>query len=293
MPTPEPLHRTLQSIQFTDAEIKRIAKNAALEADKVMQSLAAKGTTSAAIQSAQVAMAKVNVQMWANVLDATKVGIGDAVWNATEMQALFDERLFAAAGVSQEYWRASMIAKAKVGVDSLISRKQNGITLSQRVYKNQALSKGYVDRAINNGLALGKSAKAIAADVVGFIDPATPGGASYAAMRLGRTEVNNAFHATAVRNYQNTPWVQRVKWSLSGSHPAGKVDECNDYADSVHFKGGEAGEFLAMEVPGKPHPNCLCYVEPVVMDLDQYAKNFKSGQYDQYIEKQMGCFRGA
>lgn len=289
MAAAEPLHRLIQSVQFTDAEIKRIAKNASKEADAIMARLADKEGIGAAVKSSQVAMAKLNAEMWANIADATKVGIGDAVWNATEMQALFDEQLFAKTGMSQVYWRQSMIATAKTGVDSLISRKINGISLSEKVYKNSALSKGIIDKTINNGLALGMNARDIAKSVVGFIDPATPGGASYAAMRLGRTEVANAFHTTAVRRYQQTPWVQVVKWSLSGSHPAGKVDECNDYADSVHFKGGEAGQFLVMEVPGKPHPNCLCYVEPVVMDLDQYIKNFKAGKYDDYINKQMGC----
>ena len=182
-----------------------------------------------------------------------------------------------------------MIATAKTGVDSLISRKVNGISLSQKVYNNQALSKGIIDKTINNGLALGMNARDIAKSVVGFIDPQTPGGASYAAMRLGRTEVANAFHTTAVRRYQQTPWINVVKWSLSGSHPAGLVDDCNDYAEGVHFKGGEPGEFLTMEVPGKPHPQCLCYVEPVVIDLDTYVKNFKAGEYDDYINGQLGC----
>lgn len=282
----EALHRTVQVITFTDNEVKRIAQKASQEAARVMADLDPKSP-----RYAQLAMAKVNVEMWGNIADATKVGIGDAVWNATEMQALFDEKMFGAAGISQQYWRASMIAQAQEGVNSLISRKENGINLSQKVYKNSALSKGKIDDIINNGLLLGKSQREIAKDVVGFINPNVPGGASSAAMRLARTEVNNAFHRTSIRNYQKTPWVEKVKWNLSGSHP--RPDECNEYAESVHHKGWGAGEYRPDEVPEKPHPNCLCYVEPVTMDLEKFAKNFKAGKYDDHISEAMGCHRVA
>jgi hypothetical protein len=291
MAAPEALHRQLLPLQFTDAEIRRIMQNSAKETARIMSVLDKKGTTSAAVRSAQVALSNMNVQMWGAVGDATKVGIGDAVWNATEMQALFDETLFSQAGFSSQYWRQSMMQQAKVGVDSLISRKQNGITLSEAVYKNQAVSKGKISDLINTGLALGKSPAEIAKSVVGYVNPATPGGASYAAMRLGRTEVNNAFHATAVRNYQKTPWIQFVQWELSGSHKM--PDACNDYAESQHVKGQEAGVFRAADVPGKPHPNCLCYVTPVSPSLEQFKKNFDAGKYDSYIDGEVGCYRVA
>ena len=291
MATPEPLHRTLQSVTFTDTEINRIAHNAAREAERIMNQLAKSDTISAKVRSAQIALAKTNAAMWTSVGHATTVGIGDAVWGATEAQALFDESLFAKAGHgTPTWWRASQIATAKEGMDNLISRKQNGFTLSQKVYHNTALSKGWVDDAINTGLALGKSVAEITNDVVGFIDPATPGGASFAAKRLARTEVINAYHATSVRKYQQTPWVERVKWNLSGSHA--KPDQCNEYAEHSHIPGGEAGMFFPFDVPDKPHPNCLCYVTPEVMDLDRFAKNFSAGKYDSYLGD-VGCYRGA
>ncbi len=291
MSAAEPLQRTIQSMAFTDSEIRRIMQNASDETTRIMKTFADKEGIGAAVRSAQVALANMNVQMWGNVGDALTVGVGDAVWNATEMQALFDENLFAQAGFSSRYWRASMMAQAKEGLESVLSRQENGIKLSDKVYKNSALSKGILDSKINTGLALGKSAAEIAADVIGYINPATPGGASYAAMRLGRTEVNNAFHTTSKRHYRETPWINLVQWTLSGSHP--KPDECNEYADSVHVKGQEAGVFHVFEVPDKPHPNCLCYISPVMPDLDTFAKQFKQGKYDDYINKQMGCYRVA
>jgi hypothetical protein len=286
MAIPEGLHRQVNVLTFTDAEIRRVALNASKDASKIMANL-----SPTSVRRAQLAMAKVSAEMWAGVGDATKVGIGDAVYNATEMQSLFDEQLFAKVGFSSQYWRASMIAQSKEGIQSLISRKENGIGLSERVYKNHALTKGWVDDKINNGLLLGKSAREIANDVIGFINPNVPGGASYAAMRLGRSEIQNAFHTTSVNHYKQTPWVETVTWNLSGSHP--KPDECNRYAESEHIQGGDAGQFYPDDVPSKPHPNCLCFVTPDVMSLDAFAKNFKQGQYDNYIDGQMGCYRVA
>lgn len=284
MAVPEGLHRQILPIQFTDAEIKRLLQNATADAASIMSS-------ASSLRSAQIQLAKMNVELWANVESAVKVGIGDAVWNAKEMGALFDEKLFEAAGMSSTYWRASMMETAKQGVDSLISRKQNGITLSSKVYKGEALSKGLVSDAINNGLLLGKSAREIAKDVTKFINPDVPGGVSYAAMRLGRSEVQNAFHTTNLNDYKEKPWIEKVRWFLSGSHS--RPDQCNEYASAQNFASGPAGIYWPDDVPGKPHPNCLCYIEPVMMDLDKYVKQFKQGKFDSYIEDQMGCYRGA
>lgn len=284
MAMPDPLQRQIQSITFSDTEIRRILHLAAVEAKSIINSNASD------VRKAQVALANVSAQMWGGVGDATKVAIGDAVYGATEAQALFDEELFKAAGLGSQYWRASMIAQSREGINSIISRKENGITLSQRVYKNGKSTAAALNGAINAGLLLGKGPREIAADVFKYMDPSTPGGASYAAMRIGRSEVLNAYHTTTINNYKKTPWVDRAQWNLSGSHP--RPDECNEYADAVNGKGWAAGVWRVDAVPAKPHPNCLCYLTPLMMDLDEYAKNFKSGKYDDYIDQQMGCYRG-
>lgn len=175
-----------------------------------------------------------------------------------------------------------MLQQARAGIDSIISRKENGISLSEKVYRNRVVSSGKIDRILNTGLALGKSAREIANDVSGFISPDVPGGVSYASMRLARTELNNAFHTTQRNMMNKNPFVEKAKWELSGSHP--RPDECNEYADQVHIKDGEAGEFWTHDVPNKPHPNCLCYITPVMMDEEQFIQSFKSGAYDSYLD---------
>lgn len=288
---PNPKAQMINSVTLTDTELRYVMRNASAEADRIIRAIGDNGSVGARMRAMQTELAKVNAQMWTNVKDATTVGIGDAFDASAEWQAAYDAHFMRSVGASQPYWRNSMLASSRTGISSYISRKQNGITLSDKVYRNQALSKGYVDRTINNGLILNKTSAEIAADVKKYIDPRTPGGASYAAMRLGRTEVANAYHRSALNRYADTPWIETVKWFLSDSH--GRADECNDYAESSHFPGGAAGEFLVMDVPGLPHPQCLCYVAPVPMDLDKFAKNFQSGRYDNYIDEQMGCTRVA
>lgn len=278
---PSPLLRQIETIQFTDVEIRRILNRAA---DDVR-------FTNNTIRRAQKSMALASTQLWAGVEGAIKAGMGDAVYSATEFQALFDERLFAATGIPSSYWSSSLLATSQEGAQSLISRRDNGYTLSQRVWRNSQATQKALNETIDAGLVLGKSAAEIASDVKQFLRPNVPGGASYAAMRLGRTEVNNAYHATSMRHYRETPWIDEVKWWLSGSHP--KPDECNEYAEAVNGRGMGAGVWKVSDVPDKPHPQCLCYVTPVSPDLDKFAKDYKSGKYDQYVEQQMGCSRVA
>jgi hypothetical protein len=278
------LARQIEVITLTDTEIRRIVDKAATEANNMARRL---GPTNKRAIKAQLAAA--STAMWAGVGDAVKIGTGDAVYSALEWQTMFDERMFAHAKLPASYWRASMLATANQGAQSLLSRKENGIGLSDRIWKNDQATRAALNDTIDVGLTLGKSAAEIAKDVKQYINPLVPGGASSAAIRLGRTEVANAYHATSVRKYQETPWVEKVRWNLSGSH--GRPDDCNKFAESVHHRGWGPGEYWPSEVPGKPHPNCLCYVEPVVMDLDAYAKAFKAGKYDSYIDQQMGCSR--
>lgn len=174
-------------------------------------------------------------------------------------------------------------ATASYGIDAALQRLQGRsyVPLSERVYNTTQLANGVVDRTVNSALARGLNAREIAKEVSGLINPNVRGGVSYAAMRLGRTEVNNAYHAIQVRTAQTTPWVTAVQWLTSGSHP--EPDECDEYANNVHFEGGAEGYFKPNEVPAKPHPNCLCYTVPVTVDEDTFLDKWAAGDYDSYL----------
>lgn len=164
----------------------------------------------------------------------------------------------------------------------LVSR----IPLAKSVYHNEALSSGKIDDIINAAISRGASAAELARDVRAYINPNTRGGVRYAAQRLGRTELNNAFHATQVRQAQTQPWVEGVKWEISGSHP--KPDECDDYAEGVNYPGAEAGFWKPEDVPPKPHPNCLCFLSPVPMSRDAFIDSFNRGDFDSYLDEEFG-----
>lgn len=153
--------------------------------------------------------------------------------------------------------------------------------LSSRVYKNQALTTGAVTAMIRRGLVEGLSAKELAKDVHDYISPSTPGGAAYAAMRLARTEINNAFHEQQIEG-ANRPGVTGVKWNLSGSHVV--PDECNIFAETDQHGMG-AGVFPPGKVPDRPHPQCFCYLTYETMTADEFATAMASGSFDDEIDR--------
>jgi hypothetical protein len=276
----DPLARQIRVVQFTDAEIRRICRLTSQEAERIVR-------TASQLRGEQVRLASLNAQMWLEVGDATRTGIERAALSATDYKALFDKELAARAGVSLPNWRASQLATAQEGVKALVSRKQNGYTLSQRVWRNSQAARRGLNDTINVGLTLGKSPAEIAKDVAKYVNPNVPGGASSAALRLGRTEVLNAYHTTSINNYKNTPWIGSCIWHLSGSHP--RPDECNEYAEQGNLKNGK---WSLDQVPAKPHPNCLCYITPVQMPVEEYAQRFKNGEFDDYIDNQLAVATG-
>lgn len=129
------------------------------------------------------------------------------------------------------------------------------IELSERVYKNIQLSNGLVEKTIRAGIINQVSAKELSSQVKKFIRPDVPGGVSYSAMRLSRTEINNAFHERQLAQALDNPFVAGTKWNLSRSHP--KADQCD-----ANARGGINGDgvYEPNQVPSKPHPQCLCYM---------------------------------
>lgn len=177
---------------------------------------------------------------------------------------------------------AGMQAAADTSGQRVAARIANRIDLSPRVYDNARLTAGHVDRIINQQIGANASAKELAKAVSVYISPDAPGGMSYCAMRLGRTELNNAFHATNAALYADQPWVDGAKWLLSGSHP--KPDECNEFAEGNHANMG-AGVYRSTEVPGKPHPQCLCYTVPITPSRKQFQDQLLSGRYNNWLEE--------
>ncbi len=281
------LGRYLSVEQIATNQIQRVLKDAATS---IFEKLVSTGdsTESGKIRRGQLAIAKREIGKVINeTFSETSDLIRDGQQNAAV--AAIEARLFHEKGLiasflrnprDRERYKKSLEQTAKRNIQSTITRvNETAMPLSERVWKTRALARGTIDREINRALARGDSAEDLARRVASMVRPDAPGGISYAAMRLARTEINNAFHAQSINDAREIPWVSEMRWHLSKVHVEDPGDECEDYE--------EIGLFPIDKVPSKPHPQCRCYVTPEVLEYEKFKKNLLAGQYDSYIDEQM------
>jgi hypothetical protein len=226
-------------------------------------------------------IAKIQKAMWrGQVLPEVVEGLDDAVDAAEDaIETMTRVAYVALPEAAAEALIRGLRASVASGLASDRARKRR--ELSTNVYRLEALHTGKVEDIIRQGLISNLSAKELAQDAYKDVSSSTPGGASYAAMRLARTEINNAFHERQLQGAER-PGVTGVKWNLSGSHKV--PDECNTYADTDKFKKG-IGVFPVGQVPDKPHPQCFCYLTYIMMAPGEMAKAFQRGDFDSEIDR--------
>lgn len=279
----------IKTQQKFDADLFKILEQAARDADREVRKLQMKEGIGAAVRVRQLmgargGISRILAYLWKQTGDLTRAGRVEAQAVAIEQSFDWEEFLLARAIPDPEARQAILdylLGNADKNIDALLARIfQTRQTLSQQVYKSQALSKRWVENAINSGMARGATVSEIAASVKDMIRPDAKGGVSYAAKRLARTEINNAYHAQSIDSAQDKPWVNGMKWNMSKTHKV--PDECNDYA--VRDNGLGAGVWPMHMVPKKPHPQCLCYVIPDLVSVAEFNKNLRLGMYDEYMD---------
>lgn len=201
-----------------------------------------------------------------------------AAARAIQVAGRYDEAAFAAVGRERDARAvAEGLEETEARAIDAVEARLGGasrIPLSERVYRTRDWSSGVLERRINSALARGLNAQEFAREIQPLVNPNTPGGPRYAALRLARTEINNAYHAMAVRAAQLKPWIDKVEWHTSKSHV--RKDIC-DQLNGQFFK--------PTEVPLKPHPQCLCYITPVVdEDDDAFLDALTDGDFDDFID---------
>lgn len=269
---------------ITNRMVSKILKEAADEAEQELLKLAGKKSFSAAVrreQSKQViaALRPISTELWTQTGKIVRAGEYKMGQLAAD-QAL-DLALLSGMPADVAYSMTQALHfEARQAVDDLISRHTNGYTLKERIYRNGKLSTRQVGRVVDRALARQLSARQLAAQVKHFYAPNVPGGANYAAMRLARTEINNAHHETTIRLSREMPWVTGFKWNLSDSHP--RPDPCDALADRDIGLG--PGVYGKNDAPSRPHPQCLCYLTHDYMDEEEMLNGLASGRFDQYIE---------
>lgn len=210
----------------------------------------------------------------------------EAAARASQLGSAIDSLAFRAAGRELEgrLLADSLQFGLTQSIETAVVRMtQSQFPLAQRIYRTQVWMEGRIQTKINSALARGLSAREFAAEARDWFDPRTPGGVRYASMRLARTEINNAFHATSVNQAADKPWVTGMKWHLSGSHP--KADVCDEMAKEDHANLG-VGIYRKEDVPRKPHPHCFCFVTPELTDEDEFLDTLVAGGYDDYLDQQ-------
>jgi hypothetical protein len=265
------------------ADLRRILNDAANNIERTIARLAPYDGLGVQIRVAQLQQALLDVRLgildlYGKATPSIQAGVERATAHAADGAMALTQFMAEAAtpGLAQPF-----LAGASSAIENVRSRMLDGFRLSPQVYKTSALSEGWVEREAYRGLAAGKSAKEIAGSVATMIRPDTPGGVSFAAMRLGRTELTNAFRSTSDRMAQKMPWVIGEKWELSGSHP--REDECDDFADA-DTEGLGGGVYSPGNLPDS-HPQCLCYTTDIVIDPSEFLDNLVSGAYDNWTQE--------
>jgi len=220
MPTLEPDERIADAARRTwlrhlgdqrafDRELRAILLDAAKSAEREIKSIITDNVSSA-LRMAQlrIAISKLTMisnEMWGATISPAMIRAAEqAAQLGVEGLMAIDNILFKAVGDID--LRDSVLEAAQASANNVRSRLLNDIHLSDKVYKTQALSNKWVEQAVNRGIATNKSAREIARSVRHLIDPNVKGGVSYAARRLARTEINNAFHTTTIRAAADQPW---------------------------------------------------------------------------------------
>lgn len=179
------------------------------------------------------------------------------------------------------------------------NRKEGGLNLSQKVWKYAGEFKDAMELGIDIGLGDGKSAQELSRDLRKYLNEPDrlyrrvrdkggnlrlskaaklyhPGQGVYRssaknAQRLTRTEVNMAYRESEYLRWQQLDFVVGVRVMLSNNHtiknskgePVPFVDICDtlagDYPKTFKFVGW--------------HPQCRCFVVPIMSDYDEYNKD--------------------
>jgi hypothetical protein len=263
MSAPNPLQDYLRVQQKMDVRMRTILVQAAITTARKILLLSKQNGVGARTREAQLGLfleylRTEQTDLWVHTIYPLIVkSMKEAAGSAENAADYIDEVLRTAVGDRQaEFLLEGIRVQARIAASfDLDSRAR---VLSGRVWKNVDQNVSRIQRIVQKHLVTGSvNARELATDVRRFIDPATPGGASYAAMRLARTEINTAFHERQQRIAETRPWVKSAQWNTSRTHR--HKDRC-DLLASGHSEGLRPGHYNADEIPNKPHPQCLCYI---------------------------------
>ncbi len=284
----QPLLDVLSLNKTTITEYNQMLADGAAEAERLIPKLIEKHTTGGAIKAAQLALVVRELKvaqsaLWGDLGRSLRSGVEAATLQAASSPVGALWAYLGQHGVDIPELRQAQVATARAGIAAALAKSANGIPLARSVYKTQALAQGWVDRKVRQGLLLGNNAKAIAKSVKDLIRPDVAGGVAYAAHRLARTEINNAYKTAQEQRHAEEPWTKGMRWNLSRTHPT--VDICNEHEEADLYDLGK-GVYPFGKRP-RSHPNCLCYLTPETDSEDEFEEKFLAGEYNTWIDQKV------
>ncbi|MDH6308103.1 hypothetical protein M2451_002622 [Dysgonomonas sp. PFB1-18] len=197
---------------------------------------------------------------------------------------------------------AKYFQRNKEAMNSFFARKEDGLDLSQRVWKFVGEAKEELELALDLGLGEGLSADALSRVVRNYLHDTDklfrrvrnkhgdlvlskaakayhPGRGVYRssyknAQRLTRTETNMAYRTADITRWQQMDFIIGYEVKLSNNHP--EYDICDElagkYKKDFVFKGW--------------HPNCRCYIVPILCtedELEQLTEMILRGEESSFV----------
>ena len=175
----------------------------------------------------------------------------------------------------------------RAAVEALWARTHKGLLVSDRIWNNSESARDAMRTVLQTGVAMGRDAVSVARDLQQYVRQGrsslaedypnmmarmgtrVPKDISYEALRLVRTEYTRAFTEGVYARGRANPAYEGIQWLLSDAHPV--PDVCDDMAEADLYDMG-AGVYPKGEEPVNPHPNCLCFPIPVLMDMDKFVE---------------------
>ncbi len=215
------------------------------------------------------------------VLDATYKGIYLAVETGTSATQNVSMRLLRDAWPEAKVARLFAPINERAAMMVLARAGKDGLKLSDRVWRSGERYRNAIARVVEDGVARGLDSRKLARQVQQYLEPGkchamkletrrrlgVSKDVSYEAMRLARTEMNNAFHEASIMANRAAPSYRGVYWRLSDAHLI--PDVCDDMANIMLY--GERGFYPASKEPARPHPQCMCYVIPAHEEPQKFA----------------------
>jgi hypothetical protein len=176
------------------------------------------------------------------------------------------------------------------------TRWSDGWKLSDRSWKSSQIERtnlhSMIEQCVNEGRSAVEFSRAVAdyLEVPGpawttAIKPSVTGRGTikYNALRLARTETNNAYRKAQDFSAAQSSIVKGIKWNLSGSHP--KYDICDIWASQDLYKLGPGVYPAGLLPPG--HPNCLCFCTDVLYEGDELIERIRN-KYTEETTREKG-----